>query len=295
MGRKKEHRSFRLSGREARPRPGKNSRGIVTLITDFGLGGEYTGAMKGAILNINPSCQIVDITHAIPPQKVLQAAFVLRQAYSYFPPGTVHMVVVDPGVGTSRRPIVLGKEGYFFVGPDNGVFTFLLDGEVAGYELARTEYFLSPVSATFHGRDIFAPVAAYLSLGFAPRRLGPRVTDLARASWPVPRRQGRRLQGKILYTDAFGNLVTNIDREEYGPLLTAQPLVIRGKGWSIAGLSRTYGEVPPGRPLALFGSSGLLEIAVREGDARRQLALDEGDGITVTLPAEPRRREGRGK
>jgi len=149
--------------------PGK-SRGIVTLITDFGLLGGYVGAMKGAILKVNPRCQVVDVTHQIEPQDVLQASFILKNTYPYYPAGTVHVVVVDPGVGSSRRPIILKKEEHIFVGPDNGVFTLVLSGrgKTEGYEITRKEFFLAPLSDTFHGRDLFAPVAGYLSLGMEP-------------------------------------------------------------------------------------------------------------------------------
>lgn len=257
----------------------------MTLITDFGLRDEYAGAMKGAILKVNPRCLVIDVAHRIEPQDVLRAAFVLKNTYPYYPTGTVHVVVVDPGVGTRRRPVILQKGGHFFVGPDNGVFTFVLSasGKTAGYEITKREFFLSPLSETFHGRDLFAPVAGHLSLGQDPKRLGVRAAGFARAEWPRPQLKGGKLLGRILFSDSFGNLITNISREEYGPLIAGRPLRIKGKGWRIDGLHRTYGQGKTGQAVALFGSSGLLEIAVYRGSAKKDLGLKPGDRLIVTL------------
>ncbi|MFH1757295.1 MAG: SAM-dependent chlorinase/fluorinase [Pseudomonadota bacterium] len=260
----------------------KKPSGIVTLITDFGLMGEYAGAMKGAILNVNPRCQVVDITHQVAAQDVLQASFILKNTYPYYPVGTVHIVMVDPGVGTQRKPVVLKKEGHFFVGPDNGVFTFVLSGEKNdGYEITRQKLFLSPLSPTFHGRDIFAPVAGHLSLGMDARRLGPRLKEFIRVEWPRPEIKGKQLVGRILFADAFGNLITNISRGEYGPQIGDRPWQIKGKSWRIDRLQETYPDVHPGQPLALFGSAGLLEIAVNRGNAQLNLGLKPGDLISI--------------
>lgn len=259
--------------------------GVVTLITDFGLQGEYSGAMKGAILKVNPCCQVVDITHQIGPQDVLEASFVLKNTYLYYPPGTIHVVVVDPGVGTRRRPVVLRKNGHFFVGPDNGVFTFVLSekGRTEGYEVARKDFSLSPLSNTFHGRDIFAPVAGHLSLGMDPNLLGPRARDFVRVEWPKPQVKGKKLLGRVLWADAFGNLITNISREEYGRLLKDRLLQIKGKGWRIDRIHCTYSEGQRGQPMALFGSAGLLEISMNLGSAKQALGLKSGDPLTITL------------
>jgi hypothetical protein len=260
--------------------------GIVTLITDFGLRDEYAGAMKGAILKVNPRCQVIDVTHQIEPQDVQRAAFVLNHTYPYYPAGTVHLVVVDPGVGTGRRPVILQKGRHFFVGPDNGVFTFVLSaaGRTGGYEITRRKFFLSPLSETFHGRDIFAPVAGHLSLGEDPKSFGPRAEGFVRADWPRPRLKGGKLLGQILFSDSFGNLITNISREEYGSLMTGRPLRIHvhEKGWRIDRIHRTYGEGKNGEPMALFGSSGLLEIAVVGGSAQKELGLKRGGRLVVT-------------
>ena len=241
--------------------------------------------MKGAILRVNPCCQVVDITHQIGPQDVLEASFVLKNTYSYYPLGTIHVVVVDPGVGSRRRPVVLRKNGHFFVGPDNGVFTFVLSGKgrTEGYEVARREFFLSPLSNTFHGRDIFAPVAGHLSLGKDPKLLGPRARDFVRVEWPQPQVKGKKLLGRVLWADAFGNLITNISREEYGRVIEDRPIQIKGKRWRIDRIHCTYGEGQRGQPMALFGSAGLLEISVNLGSAKQALGLKSGDPLTIIL------------
>lgn len=259
--------------------------GIVTLITDFGLTGEYVGAMKGAVLKVNPRAQVVDVTHTISPQNILEAAFVLKHTYPYYPAGTVHLVVVDPGVGTKRRAIVLKKDEHFFVGPDNGVFTLVLagSGEREGYEITRPEFFRFPPSPTFHGRDLFAPVAGHLSLGLDPRLLGPSRRSFAEVDFPLPRLRGGKLVGQILWADSFGNLITNIAREKYGKLLKDGRLQIEGRGWRVDRIQETYGEGRAGQPLALFGSAGFLELAVNRGNAREILGMKPGDGVTIDL------------
>jgi S-adenosylmethionine hydrolase len=260
----------------------KKQSGIVTLITDFGLTGEYAGAMKGVILSINPRCQVVDITHQVAAHEVLQAAFILKNTYPYYPIGTVHVVIVDPGVGTQRRPIILKKGGHFFVGPDNGVFTCILSGEKSeGYEIMRQPLLLAPVSPTFHGRDIFAPAAGHLSLGMDPRRLGKRIEEFKKIEWPRPEVKGKHWVGRILFADSFGNLITNISREEYRSLIGNRPWQMKGKGWHIQQIQETYGDARPGQALALFGSAGLLEIAVNRGNAQQTLGLKPGDSIYI--------------
>ncbi len=263
----------------------KRNRGIVTLITDFGTKGEYLGAMKGAILRVNPRCQIIDITHEIEPQNIRQASWVLKNSYPYYPSGTIHVVVADPGVGTARRGIVLQKEGYSFVGPDNGVFTWVLgkEGRISAYEITKRKFFLTPLSDTFHGRDIFAPVAGHLSIGLEPRLLGPKARDLVTIDWPTPRLSRGTLEGVILWADSFGNLITNVSREEHGPELDGRRLLIKGRGWRIDQIHRTYGERRSGQPLALFGSGGFLELSVNRGNALNTLGLNPGDPIIIKL------------
>jgi hypothetical protein len=270
---------------EMPPKTRNKRSGIVTLITDFGLQAEYAGAVKGAILTINPRCQVVDITHQIPPQDRLRASFVLQNSYAYYPEGTVHLVVVDPGVGTERRPIILERGGHFFVGPDNGVFTGVLSfpGKCRGYEITRQEFFRSRLSSTFHGRDLFAPVAGHLSWGVPPSEIGLPSSDFQRVEWPQPKMEKKKWVGQILWADPFGNLITNISRNAHGAWLGEEKWVIRGKGWKIGSLSKTYGEVESGKPLALFGSSGWLELAVNQSRAQEVLKLKPGDPLIIYL------------
>ena len=261
----------------------KRPPGIVTLITDFGWGGEYVGAMKGAILKVNPRCLVTDITHQINPKNILQAAHVLQNSYPFYPPGTVHVVVVDPGVGMERRAVALEKNGYLFVGPDNGVFSGLLGGKgkAEAYEIADRKVGLRPVSPTFHGRDIFGPAAGHLSLGLPPGKLGPRVNDLVRRDFPQPQETKKKLGAHILWADSFGNLMTNVAQKDFGRALAARPFQIKGKGWKIERLSRTYGEGKPGQSMALFGSGGWLEISVNQGNALEALGLEPGEAISI--------------
>jgi hypothetical protein len=263
----------------------KRGLGIVTLITDFGLKDWYVGAMKGSILQVNPRCQIIDVTHQIAPQGIQEAAFVLKNCYSFYPAGTVHVVVVDPGVGTRRRAVVLRQGGHFFVGPDNGVFTFILNDfkETEGVEITRKKYFNFPLSATFHGRDLFAPVAGHLSLGLNPVRLGPPLHHFEKISWPKPQIRGNKIQGSILWVDAFGNLITNLSSLVYGPLMEDRPIRIQGKGWRIDRITHNYGEGLAGQPMALFGSTGFLELAVNQGCAREILGLAPGGPLRIDL------------
>lgn len=274
---------------------------VITLLTDFGTEDEYVGVMKGVILSIAPHVRLVDLSHQIPPQDVRRAAFFLSSVVPYFPPDTVHLAVVDPGVGTERRPLAIRAPVGMFAGPDNGLFSYVLT-EVpkwAAVELRNPAYRLPSVSNTFHGRDIFAPAAAHLSAGVPLEALGPPVADLLRL--PVPRLevQGNRLEGEILYADRFGNLVTSIGRLWWGgdhltltpafrppigalvllfPAATARVTVA---GVELRGIRRTYGEVAPGESLALVGSQGFLEIAVREGSAMERLSLRPGDRVQV--------------
>ena len=284
-----------MNGSAERPFPGfelkmlrdkrEKRSGIVTLITDFGTETEYAGALKGSILSANPRCQVVDVSHQIPPQDIRRASFILMNSCRYFPEGTVHVVVVDPGVGTRRRAIILLKNRHFFVGPDNGIFTGVLSGpgKDLGYAIVREGFFRKPVSATFQGRDVFGPVAGHLSAGVPPRKFGPRVSEFTRAEEPLPERKGNRLTGRILWADPFGNLLTNIGRSEHGRFLIGQKWRISGKGWRIEKLSKTYSEGKAGQPLALFGSSDNLELALNQGRAADRLGLKPGDALVIRL------------
>jgi hypothetical protein len=260
---------------------------IITLLTDFGGMDEYVGVMKGVILGIAPTVQLVDISHQVAPQAVLQAAFLLRSAYPYFPAGTIHLVVVDPGVGSARRLIALKAAGHYFVAPDNGVLWPVIAAAQPCQAIC-----LAPaprgagVSHTFHGRDILAPAAARLAAGEALAELGRRcgVRRMTRLAIPEPRRQrADTLIGEVLWVDHFGNLVTNIG---FGAMeaLSGAPegaWQTRIAGRCIHGLSRCYAAVAPPEPLAIVGSRGMLEIAVYGGSAARMLNVAAGERVSL--------------
>lgn len=249
----------------------------ITLLSDFGLRDGYVASMKGVILGIAPSARIVDISHLVAPQDIRSASFVLFTAYRFFPAGTVHLAVVDPGVGSERKALAVRTQSSFFVGPDNGIFSLILHHE-AGYEarsLENPDLRLHPVSATFHGRDIFAPAAAHLARGIAFDQLGP-VTEPVTAQWSLPIETKSGLEGEIIHIDRFGNCVTNV-------ALSAIERFAPSSGWTVqAGNIRrlhvclTYSQVRPGEALALEGSSGYIEIAVNRGSAAASLGLHTG-------------------
>jgi len=253
---------------------------IVTLTTDFGQAGSYAGAVKGVLLGINPELRIVDITHEISPFNILEGALLLNSFYQFFPSGTIHLVVVDPGVGGKRKGILVRTDDYFFVGPDNGVFSFIYDQEkVRGMiNLTNSEYFLGKPSSTFHARDIFAPVSAYLSLGINPEEFGPPAEECLKLKLPQPVQKKNRLTGEIVYIDNFGNLVTNI---EANSIAKARRIQIRIKNKKLNRLNLFYEQEKKGKLLALIGSSNFLEIAVNQGDAQKLLKAKTGDKITI--------------
>ena len=255
----------------------------ITLTTDFGLSDWYVGAMKGAILRINPRAAIVDITHDISPGNLQAGAFALAASYRSFPKNTIHVAVVDPGVGSDRRPLLIQTKDFSFIGPDNGLLSFaLLDEQPRSIRcLNGRTLWKSPVSNTFHGRDIFGPAAAHLSQGMVPEKLGKRVGDYIRLRWPAPHLGRNQILGEILYTDRFGNLITNI------PKATIQFWALSNARVRLANSRRQipivelYESAPEGRPLALFGSTGFLEIAINGGSAANVLGLKEGDKVRV--------------
>jgi len=253
---------------------------IITLTTDFGVGDFYVGAMKGAILRIAPDVHLVDISHQIPPQDVLTAAFVLRHAAREFPPGTVHLAVVDPGVGTQRRPLALQSDGQLWVGPDNGLFSFVLDRpKTQAHQITRTELCSPRPSHTFHGRDIFAPIAAHLCSGLALAEVGPSIADPVHLDHTTPQKSAARIEGLIVHIDHYGNLVTNISIADLTPWGSA--VRVRLGPQVLQGLSQTYADVDQGEPLALIGSTGLLEISINGGNAARQLDLNRHDSVVI--------------
>ena len=270
---------------------------IITLTTDFGAADAYVAAMKGVILSINPRATIVDITHQVPPQDILHGSYVLSAAYPFFPRGSIHVAVVDPGVGSQRRALAVSSGGHYFVAPDNGVLTQALKGlsaparakpgfletvecplppETNAFELANRRYHLPEVSSTFHGRDIFAPVAGHLSEGVALAELGPRVSTLRCLSIPTPLvEEDGLVKGTVLHIDSFGDAVTTIRREH----LSTEKVEVRIASHTIRGLSPSYaaGE----GPIALWSSAGYLEIAVKNGNAAQTLGLQRGDPIEI--------------
>jgi hypothetical protein len=240
--------------------------------------------MKGVILNIIPEVALVDLTHAIPPQDVRRAAFLMLTAIDYFPEGTIHLVVVDPGVGSERRPIAAKSNRAYFVAPDNGVLSLALPQQSveAVVHLTQPDYWLPEVSNTFHARDIFAPVAAHLARGIPINELGTPIDDILRLPIFQPTRQSDgSILGRVQYIDRFGNCITNIPSDMLSP---DRPLIVRVAGYSIQGLSATYSMVEPGQVVSLIGSAGWLEIAVRNGHAAEQLGISIDDEILIEVP-----------
>jgi S-adenosyl-L-methionine hydrolase (adenosine-forming) len=258
---------------------------LITLLTDFGAGSGYPAQMKGAILGLCPDARIVDVSHEVPPYRILVGQALLAEAVPAFPAGTIHVAVVDPGVGTARRGILIvsGEKapGHLFVGPDNGLLWPFVRGARV-YELANPGLRRASVSPTFHGRDVFAPAAAHLALGVPPEQFGPEVLDPVRLAPPRVRHEGDAVVGEIVHIDSFGNLVSNLGIEDLPPADRSVLKVSIG-GRTLCGIKGSYGEVGAGCLLALFGSAGLLEIAVREGSAARELKLEEGQGMPVVV------------
>ena len=254
---------------------------VITLLSDFGVKDAYVAAMKGVILGINPDVVVLDITHEVPPQDITAGAFVLAAAAPYFPPGTIHLAVVDPGVGTTRRGLAAKARDQFFVGPDNGLFHFMFRDapDLAIVFLKNPAYFRPEVSPTFHGRDVFAPVAAHLSLGVALNELGPRVTDPAALPIPSPTFIPEAAKGEIIYVDRFGNLVSNIRWDALVDWLAGREFHLRIGSLLLTNLSRTYADVASGEVLALKGSHGYLEIACNQASATERLGL----GVTAAV------------
>ncbi len=266
---------------------------VVTLLTDFGTLDEYVGAMKGVILSIAPRVTLVDISHEVPPQDVGRAAYLLEGYHRYFPEGTIHVVVVDPGVGASRAIVAVRTQACTFLVPDNGVLTRVIDDQAleVAVRVENRAFFLPHVSRTFHGRDIFAPVAAHLAAGADIHKLGPCIAcdELVRLDIPPVVVTGEaEARGCVMTFDRFGNAVTNIDRRQLAALSGKGELEVRLGGRCIVGLSPNYAGVPPGQALALVGSRGYLEIGINCGSAREVLGLAVGDPVHVrALPSRP--------
>ncbi len=262
---------------------------IITLTTDFGNKDPWVGAVKGVILSINPKAIIVDISHGISQQQIVEGSFVLSHAYPYYPKGTIHVAVVDPGVGTERRPVLIETERYFFIGPDNGLFTQVLIGENVKQviELDNSDYFLPDVSATFHGRDIFAPTAAHLSLGVSPSEMGTTLEEPLTLELPSVEISPDIIRGEVLYIDSFGNLISNIKDSDLSEMLGRGDIDIDVRWRTIHGLVESYTEgghgERTGSAVALIGSSGFLEIAAFKDNAAVALGVSVGERIDIRL------------
>jgi S-adenosylmethionine hydrolase len=257
---------------------------ILTLTSDFGLTDHYVAAMKGVILSICPQARIVDISHGISPFEIAEGAYLIAQAYPSFPPKTVHVVVVDPGVGTARRPILLEAAGQYFVGPDNGVLSMIYSREKHKVRLISNDrYFRKPVSRTFHGRDVFSPVAAHLAAGVPPSRMGKLIHDYLRPSFEKPQRTGKRTwTGRILKIDRFGNIVTNFQVSEF-PDLDRNNFSLAIGPRQIGVMAHSYAECGPGELFLIAGSSGYLEVSVGQGSAARTIGCEIGAPAELTI------------
>jgi hypothetical protein len=263
-------------------------RPIITLTTDFGSNDHFVGVMKGVILDIVPDAQIVDICHSVQAFDVLDGALTISQAYSYFPNRTVHVVVVDPGVGTARRPILASSDGYHFVAPDNGVLSLVYARESRMHvrHITAEHYFLQPVSNTFHARDIFAPVAAYLAKEVEALKFGEEVQEYVRFTAPKPKAaDGSRLRGVVLKVDRFGNLITNITPQD-APMLFqagASGFKIVAGSREITEIRSAYAEGAPGEVIGILGSMGFLEIAANRGSAAQLTGIGKGSEVSIIL------------
>jgi S-adenosylmethionine hydrolase len=255
---------------------------LITLTTDFGSNDPFVGIMKGVILGINPNANIVDLTHGIPAQNIVQAALVVRYSAGYFPAGTIHVAIVDPGVGSQRRPLLIQAKDSFYVGPDNGIFSLALKGTPPAriVELNNETYYLRPTSATFHGRDIFAPVAGYLSLGIPSESFGDLVPGFEQLAWQDPVLENGRIQGQIVYVDGFGNLITNIRKEDIKGLSPSDVVFSVGP-ITIRGVKPNYASGAGEDLIALFNSWDLLEIARYRGSAQAASGIQVGDNVVI--------------
>jgi S-adenosylmethionine hydrolase len=255
---------------------------IITLTTDFGLRDPFVAVMKGVILGICPGARLVDLTHEVDPQDVLGGALAVEAALPYFPPGTIHLAVVDPGVGTRRRGLAVRSGDAYLAGPDNGLFTFAFRS--AGWvavALEAADYRLAPVSHTFHGRDVFAPAAAHLAAGVPLERLGPPVNDPVRLRWPECRPDGDGLAGEVITSDRFGNLVTSITAAALRRVGRDVRISVPEACREVGGVVSAYADGPEGEPAAIVGSTGRLEIFVRNGSARGVLGAERGTAVRV--------------
>jgi S-adenosylmethionine hydrolase len=263
--------------------PGTGPPPIITLTTDFGEGSSYVAAMKGVILSLNPAAQIVDVSHAIRPQNVRQGAIVLADATPLFPDGTIHVAVVDPGVGTARKLVYAQIGTQQYLSPDNGLLSRLAAGQkpTKMRSITADQWYRRPVAPTFHGRDILAPVAAQLSLGLDPDELGPPLTELATLDWPGATRVANFIRGEVTSIDPFGNLITNISREMLAGVPSDESVTVVCDEHETHGIYTTYGDQPPMTLIALVGSADMLELAIVEDSAEIMLGVEVGAPVEV--------------
>lgn len=254
---------------------------IIVLLTDFGVDSPYVAQMKGVILQINPNVQIIDLTHSVHHQNITEASFIIKTSYQYFPKGSIFIAVVDPGVGTKRRLVCLTTDKYVFLAPDNGLLSGILKDNPKSkiYEITNRRYWLPGLSRTFHGRDILAPVAGYLSRGLPPPKVGRVIPDIKRHEIPIPQKKSNNIIGQIIFIDRFGNLITNMTRDILGRC-DKLSVWLKNRKFFID-LSDTYADKDVGEVVALFGSSGYLEIAINQSNAHDVLRVKLGDKILV--------------
>jgi S-adenosylmethionine hydrolase len=257
---------------------------IITLTTDYGTDDHLVGVLKGVILKINPEVQIVDITHGVTPFDVLDGAMAIANAYSYFPPRTIHVVIVDPGVGTDRRPLLVSGQNQYFIAPDNGVLSAVYEKEqnFVVRHLTAEHYFLQPVSKTFHGRDVFAAVAGWLSKNWQPASMGEEITDFRRFALPRPKEADGLLKGVVLRVDSFGNLITNFKSDDLPEgALEKGEIKLQVGTHAVSKLVPTFANGDAGEAIAYVGSSGLLEIGVNKGSASKTLGIGRGTAVLL--------------
>jgi S-adenosyl-L-methionine hydrolase (adenosine-forming) len=261
---------------------------LVTLTTDFGVNDYFVGTMKGVILGINPAAQIIDICNSIQSFDVLDGALTIAQAYSYFPPDTIHLVIVDPGVGSERRPLLITTEKHIFIAPDNGVMSLIYERaeRLSVRHITASHYFLQPVSQTFHGRDVFAACAGWLSKGVEISKFGDEVTDFIRFAAPKPKPVSETaFKGVVLKSDKFGNLITNFTAKEVPQLFTPEPPAFRiqvGKA-EVTKIRTAYAQAAPGEVFGIIGSMGYLEISANRAAANRLVGADKGSEVSIAF------------
>lgn len=255
---------------------------LITLTTDFGRTDNFVGVMKGVVAGLNPKVNVIDLSHDIPPQDITAGRYIVETSVDYFPPGTIHLAVVDPGVGTRRKAILIETENYFLIGPDNGLFSFLTQKDIKKViSLTNKKYFLRDITATFHGRDIFAPVAAYLSLGVIPDEFGNEFKSIARSKFKLTRKTKNGLVGRLIYIDHFGNLVSSIKADRI-----ANQRIVFLNGQKIGPIRKTFGNVKEGRALGYVNSSGFLEIGVNNGSAAGHFGIDYSSDCQILIASE---------